>query len=78
MPFHRIWLFLLVGLAIAATLRLAAAQIKASHADSVGATAHCGDGTYSHVKAKKGVCSRHGGIAEWLRPPPVRARPFAR
>lgn len=31
-----------------------------------GATARCKDGTYSFSKKKKGTCSRHGGVAEWL------------
>jgi len=44
----------------------ATAQIKTSHGDSVGATARCGDGTYSHAKAKKGACAKHGGIAQWM------------
>jgi hypothetical protein len=31
-----------------------------------GATAKCGDGTYSHAKNKQGACSNHGGVAEWM------------
>ncbi|WP_407059127.1 DUF3761 domain-containing protein [Ralstonia syzygii subsp. celebesensis] len=31
-----------------------------------GATAKCGDGTYSFSKHRSGTCSRHGGVAEWL------------
>jgi hypothetical protein len=30
-----------------------------------GATAHCGDGTYSFSQHHSGTCSRHGGVAEW-------------
>lgn len=30
-----------------------------------GATAHCGDGTYSFSRHHSGTCSRHGGVAEW-------------
>lgn len=32
-----------------------------------GATARCGDGTYSFSQSRRGTCSRHGGVAEWLR-----------
>lgn len=31
-----------------------------------GATAKCKDGTYSYSKNRKGTCSRHGGVKEWL------------
>lgn len=31
-----------------------------------GATAKCGDGTFSFSKHRSGTCSRHGGVAEWL------------
>jgi hypothetical protein len=30
-----------------------------------GATAHCGDGTYSFSQHHSGTCSHHGGVAEW-------------
>jgi hypothetical protein len=33
----------------------------------VGATARCKDGTYSHSASHTGTCSRHGGVAEWLK-----------
>ena len=33
-----------------------------------GATARCGDGTYSTSTARQGTCSRHRGVAEWLVP----------
>jgi hypothetical protein len=32
-----------------------------------GATAHCRDGTYSFSQSRRGTCSRHGGVAQWLR-----------
>ncbi|MGP0095130.1 MAG: DUF3761 domain-containing protein [Xanthobacteraceae bacterium] len=32
----------------------------------LGATARCGDGTYSFSKTRRGTCSSHGGIAQWL------------
>lgn len=31
-----------------------------------GATAKCKDGTYSFSQSRKGTCSRHGGVAQWL------------
>lgn len=31
-----------------------------------GATARCVDGTYSFSKNRRGACSHHGGVAEWL------------
>jgi hypothetical protein len=31
----------------------------------VGATARCGDGTYSFSQHHSGTCSRHQGVAEW-------------
>lgn len=31
-----------------------------------GASAQCGDGTYSFSKHHQGTCSRHGGVAEWM------------
>lgn len=30
-----------------------------------GATAKCGDGTYSFSRHHSGTCSRHRGVAEW-------------
>lgn len=31
-----------------------------------GASAKCGDGSYSFSLHHRGTCSRHGGVAEWL------------
>lgn len=31
-----------------------------------GATAKCKDGTYSFSQSRRGTCSRHGGVAQWL------------
>ncbi|GAB2568289.1 hypothetical protein GCM10027167_89330 [Nocardia heshunensis] len=31
-----------------------------------GATAHCKDGTWSFSQHRRGTCSGHGGVAEWL------------
>lgn len=32
-----------------------------------GATAKCGDSSYSFSHSRSGTCSRHGGVARWLR-----------
>lgn len=31
----------------------------------VGASARCGDGTYSFSQSRRGTCSHHGGVATW-------------
>jgi|HubBroStandDraft_1064217.scaffolds.fasta_scaffold02619_4 hypothetical protein len=31
-----------------------------------GATAQCGDSTYSFSQSHRGTCSHHGGVAKWL------------
>jgi len=31
-----------------------------------GASAQCRDGSYSFSQHRRGTCSRHGGIAQWL------------
>jgi hypothetical protein len=31
-----------------------------------GASARCGDGTYSFSQSRRGTCSHHGGVAQWL------------
>lgn len=31
-----------------------------------GASARCRDGTYSLSQSRRGTCSHHGGVAEWL------------
>jgi hypothetical protein len=31
-----------------------------------GATARCRDGTYSFSQSRRGTCSWHGGVAQWL------------
>ena len=30
-----------------------------------GASAKCGDGSYSFSRSRRGTCSHHGGVAEW-------------
>lgn len=35
-----------------------------------GATALCRDGTYSYSQHRRGTCSHHGGVAQWINRPP--------
>ena len=39
-----------------------------AYSDSVpeGASAICGDGTYSFSQNRRGTCSHHGGVTQWL------------
>lgn len=37
-----------------------------SDAAPVGASAHCRDGTYSFSTHRRGTCSHHGGVEQWL------------
>lgn len=39
-----------------------------AYSDSIpaGASAQCRDGTYSFSQSRRGTCSHHGGVAEWL------------
>lgn len=39
-----------------------------AYSDSVpaGASAQCRDGTYSFSQNRRGTCSHHGGVANWL------------
>jgi len=32
----------------------------------IGASAKCRDGTYSFSQSRRGTCSHHGGVSEWL------------
>jgi hypothetical protein len=32
-----------------------------------GASARCGDGTYSFSENRRGTCSGHNGVSQWLR-----------
>lgn len=33
---------------------------------AAGASARCGDGTCSFSQSRRGTCSHHGGVAQWL------------
>lgn len=37
-----------------------------SNSVPAGASAQCRDGTYSFSQSRRGTCSHHGGVAEWL------------
>lgn len=40
--------------------------VESPNSNPSGATALCRDGTYSHSQSRRGTCSRHGGVAQWL------------
>lgn len=42
-------------------------RTTAVNTDPTDATAKCKDGTYSHAATHRGACSRHGGVAQWLK-----------
>lgn len=44
-----------------------ASTSRSDNADSVGAIAQCKDGLYSHAATRRGACSRHGGVAKFLK-----------
>ena len=35
-------------------------------ATPAGATARCGDATYSFSQSRRGTCSHHGGVSQWF------------
>jgi transcription elongation factor len=37
-----------------------------SDTQPTGATARCRDGTYSFSMSRRGTCSHHGGVGQWL------------
>lgn len=43
--------------------------VKRPGSDPSGATARCGDGSYSYSEHASGTCSHHGGVARWLHHP---------
>lgn len=53
-----------LALSAAITLTTSAVGQKAP----AGATARCRDGTYSFSQHRRGTCSHHRGVAEWLTP----------
>ena len=50
----------------------AGAQAKAPK----GATAKCGDGTYSRARTQRGACSGHRGVAIWFADASAPAKPL--
>lgn len=40
--------------------------VESPNSNASGATAICRDGTYSHSQSRRGTCSHHGGVAQWL------------
>src|SRR5437867_4148952 len=55
-------------LPIALLLALASAGVRLAAQAPANATAKCKDGTYSTAANARGMCSRHGGVAEKLTP----------
>lgn len=41
-------------------------HVASPSSNPAGATAQCGDGTYSYSQHHSGTCSHHGGVATWL------------
>ncbi len=39
---------------------------RPSSSNNGGATAICRDGTYSYSQSRRGTCSHHGGVRQWL------------
>lgn len=39
---------------------------RPSSTNAGGATAICRDGTYSYSQSRRGTCSHHGGVKQWL------------
>lgn len=42
-------------------------HVASPGSDPNGATAQCADGTYSYSQHRRGTCSSHGGVSQWLR-----------
>lgn len=41
-------------------------HVPSPGSDPSGASAKCRDGTYSYSQSRRGTCSHHGGVAQWL------------
>jgi len=55
---------------IAPSQTVTSGSSTSSSSSSSGATAQCNDGSYSYSQHRSGTCSRHGGVARWINPPP--------
>lgn len=41
-------------------------RVHSPSSNPSGATAICGDGSYSYSQHRQGTCSHHGGVSTWL------------
>jgi hypothetical protein len=53
--------------AAAANAKTTPPVARADDKDSTGAIAMCKDGMYSHQAKRQGACSKHGGVAKFLK-----------
>jgi hypothetical protein len=61
------------GMPVASASKAGASKPRASSSRKTakapkGATARCMDGTYTTAQRKKKACSKHGGVAGWIKP----------
>ena len=54
------------GAPAAASPRASASAGGREDNDPANAIAQCKDGLYSHASSRRGACSRHGGVKQWL------------
>jgi len=71
MEIHPVTLIEVIGAAVARPRQTKRATTpapppKPTGTAPTGATARCRDGTYSYSQNRRGTCSQHGGVAEWL------------
>jgi len=54
--------------ATSATSATKASSKRGDDNDPTDAIAQCKDGMYSHAANHRGACSKHGGVAKFLKP----------
>jgi hypothetical protein len=60
------WIPLSALALLAAPIALAVSQAPAVAQAPAGATGVCNDGSYTRSATKRGACSHHGGVKQWL------------